>query len=162
MRMRYKLPLYVFLFLSPILVPVILVILSAWMERAIVLVAGDNLDQASRRLAGPNATNCGRTATDGDARRAKNCVLAAFRERRSFRVRYQLWDITYVDATKEVSLVGAPDGHVYELSSWFGFQSSTLGEDVSSQRCGEPIAFETRIDGSGEDRGMIECVWRRE
>jgi hypothetical protein len=158
MRMRYKVPMYMFGFLSPILVPLILI---PWAERVIVLVTGDKLDQASRRLAGPNARDCGRIRIDGDARQAKNCALSAFRDKKPFRMRYQLWDISFVDATQEVSLVGAQDGHVYELSSWFGFSSAVFGEDVSSERCGEPVAFETRTLGSGKNRDMIECVRRR-
>jgi hypothetical protein len=155
MHMRYKIPLYVFLLLSPILVPLILI---PWAERIIVLVTGDKLDQASRRLAGPNARDCGRIRFDGDARQAKNCTLSAFRDKKPFRMRYQLWDTSFVDATQEVSLVGAQDGHVYELSSWFGFSSAVFGEDVSSERCAEPVAFEARTLGSGKSTDLIECV----
>ena len=77
-------------------------------------------------------------------------------------MRYALWDISFVDATKEVSLVGAPDGHVYELTSWFGIQSGPFGEDVSTQQCGEPVDFEARELGVGKGTGVVQCIYRRE
>ncbi len=104
-------------------------------------MTGDKLNQASRRLAGPNARDCGRIRVDGDARQAKDCALSAFRDKKPFRMRYQLWDVSFVDATQEVSLVGAQDGHVYELTSWLGFSSAVFGEDVSSERCVERVGL---------------------
>jgi hypothetical protein len=115
----------------PIFVPFAIVPLA---DRAIVTITGDKLDRASKRLAGPNATNCGHVRFGSDARKASLCALTAFRDKKPFRVRYSLWDITFVDATKDVSMVGAPDGHVYELSSYYGFHSPASGEDVTTEQ----------------------------
>src|SRR5450432_3058602 len=111
MRMRYKVAAWA-LGLSPILVPIIIVPLA---ERIIVTIIGDKLERASKMLAGPTATNCGHVPFGGDARKASTCALTAFRDKKLFRVRYSLWDISFVDATEDVSVIGAPNGHVYEL-----------------------------------------------
>jgi hypothetical protein len=184
MRMRYKLPMYLFLFLSPILVPLVLI---PWAERVIVLVTGDKLDQASHRLAGPNAlilvpfagrsivwvtgdrldwatwrlasnaTNCGRVRFDDpDARQASKCVLSVVRERRPFRVRY---DMIGIDARPSISLVGAPDGRVYELSSSTSANVVAIfGESVSTRLCDEPVAFESLGELFRRSRGVISCA----
>jgi hypothetical protein len=64
-----------------------------------------------------------------------------------------------VDAGPTVSLVGAQDGHVYELS-FFGsaYGGSIFGDSVSTKRCNEPVAFETRTEMFGKNRGIVSCV----
>jgi hypothetical protein len=129
--------------------------LSPFASGPIVWVTGDRLDWASRRLAGWNAKNCGHVPADGDAREASNCVLSALRDKKPFRVRY---DLMSVDADPAVSLVGAPDGHLYRLSfesTPFG-GSSIFGSSVSTARCQEPVAFYPFRD-MGKERGMISC-----
>ena len=159
MRIPYLLGIGALGLLSPILLPFVVI---PPVEKAIVSVIGDKLERASRQLAGPGAKDCGRVHFNGDGRAASNCALGAFRNKNPFRVRYALWDVSFVDASKEVSLVGAPDGHVYELTSWFGVQSGQFGEDVTSQRCGEPVDFEARELGAGKGIGVMQCVYRRE
>jgi hypothetical protein len=118
-------------------------------------VTGDRMDWASRKLAGWDARNCGHVPADGDAREASTCVLSAFREKRSFRVRY---DLVGVDAGPTVSLVWAPDGHIYRLfflSHPVG--GPIFGTSVHVKRCQEPVVFEKLTDVSIVDRGMITC-----
>ncbi len=121
----------------------------------ITWVTGDRMDLASRRLARWNARNCGRVQAGGDAREASSCVLSAFRDGRSFRVRY---DLVGVDAGPTVSLVGDRNGHVYQLSFLsHPVGGSIFGGRVDVKHCREPIVFETLGDLSGLDRGMIRC-----
>ena len=121
----------------------------------ITWVTGDRMDWASRHLAGRKERNCGRVPAGGDAREASSCVLSAFRDKESFRVRY---DLIGVDAGPTVSLVGARDGHLYRLS----FLSHPVGGPIFGgsldvKRCQEPVVFEKLMDLSMEDRGMITC-----
>lgn len=130
--------------------------LSPFASGLIVRVTGDRLDWASRRLGGWKARNCGWVPADGTAREASNCVFSALRDKRSFRVRY---DLMGVDAGPAVALVGTPDGHVYQL----GFLStphggSVFGGGVTTTRCQEPIALHTFTDMGGKDRGMVACT----
>src|SRR6266436_2062015 len=127
---------YALLILTPFLVP--------FAGRSIVWVTGDRLDWATWRLAS-NATNCGRVrAEDRNAGQTSNCVLSAVRERRPFRVRY---DMIGIDASPSISLVGTPDGHVYELSSSVSADVVAIfGESVRTRRCEEPVAFESLGD----------------
>jgi len=131
-------------------------LLSPFARRPIVWIAGDRLDWASRRLAGWNTQNCGWVPADGDAREAANCVLSAVRNRTPFRVRY---DLVSVDAGATLSLVGTPDGRVYQLSYLSRpFGGSIFGDDVATTRCKYPIAFHPFNDMGGRDRGMIGCI----
>jgi hypothetical protein len=121
----------------------------------ITWVTGDRMDWAIRRLAVWNTRNCGRVQVGGDAREASSCVLSAFHEKSSFRVRF---DLLGVDAGPTVSLVGDSNGHVYQLS----FLSTPVGGSIFGGRvdvkhCQEPIVFEKLGDLSGLDRGMIRC-----
>jgi hypothetical protein len=142
-----------------ILLSLILVLagLTSFARPYIVWVTGDRLDWANRKLAGSSARNCGRVyARDGDARRPTDCALSAFRDKKPFRVRY---DLIGIDAGPTVSLVGAPDGRVYELSflsSAYG--GSIFGESVRTERCQEPVAFVTRTEMFGKNIGVISCV----
>jgi hypothetical protein len=123
----------------------------------ITWVTGDRIDWASRRLAGWNARNCGRVKADGDAREASNCVLSAVRDRRSFRVRY---DLVGVDAGPTVGLVGDRNGHVFQLSFLsHPVGGSIFGSRVDVKHCQEPIVFEKLTDLSRLDRGRIRCQW---
>jgi hypothetical protein len=93
---------------------------------------------------------------DPDARQASNCVLLAVRERRPFRVRY---DMLGIDASPSISLVGAPDGHVYEPSSSTSSDVVAIfGESVSTRRCEEPVAFESLGELFRRSRGVISCA----
>jgi hypothetical protein len=154
MRTRSKLA------IGLVLLSLILVLagLTSFAHPYIVWVTGDRMDWASRKLAGSNATNCGRVhSADVDARHASNCALSAFRDKRPFRVRY---DLIGVDAGPTVSLVGAQDGHVYELSflsSAYG--GSIFGGSVETKRCDEPVAFGTLSEMFAKSRGIISCVF---
>ena len=121
----------------------------------ITWVTGDRMDWTTRRLAGSGARNCGHVSAGGDAREASTCVLSAFHDRRSFRVRY---DLVGVDAGPTMSLVRTPDGHVYELSFLsHPFGGPFFGGDVNVRRCQEPVSFEKLTDLAAKDRGMITC-----
>jgi len=151
MRTRYKFSIGLVL-LSLILVP-----FFSPARPYIVWVTGDRMDWATRKLAGSNATNCGRVrGDDGDARQASNCALSAFRDKKSFRVRY---DLISTDAGPTISLVGAPDGHLYELSFFSSaYGGPIFGDRVNVKRCYEPVAFETRTEMFGKNRGIVSCV----
>jgi|SRR5882762_3438771 len=151
MRTHYRLAgaiLSLLLILTPFLVPLA--------GRSIVSVTGDRLDWAIWRLAS-NATNCGRVRyMDRDARQASNCVLSAVRERRPFRVRY---DMIGIDASPSIGLVGTPDGHVYELSSSTSNNVVAIfGESVRTRLCDEPVAFESLGELFRRSRGVISCA----
>lgn len=121
----------------------------------ITWLTGDRMDWATRRLSERGARNCGRVPTNGDAREASTCVVSAFGDRKSFRVRY---DLVGVDAGPTVSLVGVSDGHVYRLSFLsHPVGGSIFGGDVAVKRCQEPVVFERLMDISIKDRGMITC-----
>jgi hypothetical protein len=140
-----------------ILIGVLLVVSLAFRPPLLPItwVTGDRMDWAIRRLAVWNTRNCGRVQAGGDAREASSCVLSAFRDRRSFRVRY---DLLGVDAGPMVSLVGDSNGHVYQLSFWStAVGGSIFGGSVDVRQCQEPIVFEKLGDLSMLDRGMIRC-----
>ena len=123
----------------------------------IVWILGDKLDWESRRLAGWNATNCGRVAQDGDARNGSACAVAAFKNRKSFQVRYEM---AALDEAYAISIVGAPDGHVYHLGFLGGSPDggvSFRAQNVSIWRCPELITFHKEMDWGRVDRGVISC-----
>jgi len=78
----------------------------------LVRLIGDKLDWKSRRLAGWSATDCGRVEPNADGTKASACVLKAFQDKKPFRVRYDLMSIDEVTAH---AIVGARDGHVYQI-----------------------------------------------
>jgi len=152
-RVLYALAVIALVVSSPILIPVVIAIV----ERPVVWAVGDKLEHASRRLAGPGSRDCGSGTSSSDTLQASNCAVASFQQKRPFRVRYTSWRFN-VDAGEQVSLVGAPDGKVYKLSTWYGNYSGAFGEDVSTERCVEPVVFEPHPDASGENTGIIDCV----
>jgi hypothetical protein len=72
---------------------------------------GDLLERESRSIAGPNAVNCGRAPLGGPLR-VNDCILKAIKEKKSFRGRYMELGI---DFHAETAVVGASDGHAYEI-----------------------------------------------
>ena len=142
------------LMVGALLSPILIVGVQRWIVDAI----GERIDWAGRRLAGKNARDCGRVSSDGDAREASNCVVTAVRERKAFRVLYDVPDVDYV---RKISLVGDADGHVYELYASSSGSSPVFGGDVEMKRCREPVTFGRRFDmWSSKDRGMIYCFGR--
>jgi hypothetical protein len=122
----------------------------------IVWLIGDKLDWESRRLAGPNATNCGRVSVNSDGHKASDCVLASFHDKRPFRVRYQTMSI---DEASAIGIVGARDGQLYHLGFLGGSPDggvSFSGQHVSIWPCPDPITFHPETDW-GKERGIISC-----
>lgn len=122
----------------------------------IVWLIGDKLDWESRRLAGWNATNCGRVPVNSDAHKASDCVLAAFRDKRPFRVRYQTLTI---DEDSAIGIVGASDGQLFHLGFLGGSSDGGVSfsrQNVSIWRCPEPITFHTDKDWS-HGPGIMSC-----
>ncbi len=75
--------------------------------------AEDRLERESKRLAGPSAINCGRVQVRGDPKTATDCVLAAQKAGKPFRVRY---DLQGIDSAVAVAIVRTPVGTVGTLS----------------------------------------------
>lgn len=122
----------------------------------LVWVIGDKLDWETRRLAGWNATNCGRIPVGADAQNASECVLAANRGHRPFRVRYQT---IAVDEASAFSIVGARDGHVYHVAFLGGSPDGGVDffrQYVTTLPCKEPITFHKETSW-GKHWGMISC-----
>lgn len=73
---------------------------------------GDRLDRTSRSLAGWRAVDCGHIRLRDDANPAIDCALSAFRQRRPFRVRFDLQGLT----SPSEGVVYTPSGELFELS----------------------------------------------
>jgi hypothetical protein len=105
-------------------------------------LAGDSsedlLEQDSKRLAGPNAVDCGRVGIDADPKVATDCALAAQEAGKPFRVRY---DLRGFDSFVAVAIVRSQIGTVGALQ----YDSDPFGgggrahEVVYPKRCPEPV-----------------------
>jgi hypothetical protein len=99
--------------------------------------AEDRLEIESKRLAGPNAIDCGRVGIKGDPKAATQCAVAAQKAAKPFRVRY---DLRGIDSSVAVAIVRTPIGTVGTLS----YDSdpsggSHVGEAVYPKKCPEPV-----------------------
>src|SRR5215471_6551980 len=93
---------------------VILSVIALLLLAALVInrLQGDKLERVSRRLAGAGAIDCGRVTPFGDRAEANARVVAAFRARKPFRVRY---DGIGFDSHVAEAIVGTADGRIYRL-----------------------------------------------
>lgn len=82
------------------------------MEAVALYTFGDAWERQSRNLGGPSTTDCGRVPVRGDPKAANECALEAFREGRSFQVRY---DLEGIDSNVSAGLVYTPEGKLFEL-----------------------------------------------
>jgi len=98
---------------------------------------GDKLEHVSRRIAVRGAIDCGRVTPFGDRAEANGRVVAAFKARKPFRVRY---DGIGIDSRVAVAIVGTVDGRIYILdydSDPSG--GSGVGECVTQSLCTNPV-----------------------
>lgn len=120
----------VFLFFSP---------LASLVSRPLIWLAGDSLDLHSRWLMGLHGIDCGRVRIGGDPTSATDCALKAQRERKAFRVRY---DIQGFDSAVAGGIVRTSSGELYALS-FVGNPSgsggtSLLGQETTKSPCPQP------------------------
>jgi len=123
----------------------------------IVWIIGDKLDWESRRLAGRNARNCGTVSYDSTGGTASECVLKAFQDKKTFRVRYETMS---VDEASAFAVVGARDGHLYHIGFLGGSSDGGVDffhQNITTWRCQEPVSFHKETDMGTRDRGLISC-----
>lgn len=98
----------------------------------------DLLEKQSKRLAGPNAIDCGRVPIRGNPKAATDCALAAQEAKKPFRV---LYDLQGIDSGVAVAIVRTDIGTVGALM----YDSDPMGggsrahEVVYPKRCPEPV-----------------------
>ena len=108
----------------------------------------DAWESQSRELSGPHATDCGRVGVLGNPTVATECALKAFRERRPFRVRY---DLQGIDSDVSAGLVYTPESKLYGLD-FDGDPAGRGGTSLSRQRVEKvecPIPFHVYINPNG-------------
>ena len=106
------------------------------------------MEVSSRKLAGPDAINCGRVKIRKDPKVATDCALGAFKENKPFRVRY---DLHGIDSAVSEGLLRASDGKLYATS----FDGDPMGGGGISQErqrftsllCPQPFAVRVRENG---------------
>jgi len=72
--------------------------------------ADDAMERGSRKLAGPDAIDCGRVGIYKDPKSATDCALSAFNGNKPFRVLYDFWNI---DSAVAAGVLRTPAGKVY-------------------------------------------------
>ena len=92
----------------------------------------DLLEQRMQELA-PGAIDCGRVDIRADPEKATNCALDAFKNKKSFRVRY---DLQGIDSNVAVGWVGTAAGTVTAIS-FDGDPMGRGGTSASRQRVDE-------------------------
>ena len=102
---------------------------------------GDRLDREARWLAGWRSVDCGRIRLRNDANPAIDCALYAFRERRPFRVRF---DLQGVDSSPSQGVVFTPSGEVFELfydrrSADSLLHGYWINERLYQRQCANPV-----------------------
>jgi hypothetical protein len=97
----------------------------------------DRLQIESKRLAGPNAIDCGEVKINGDPKAATQCAVGAQKAGRPFRVRY---DLMGIDSSVALAIVRTPTGTVgalmYDSDPSGG---GNVGEAVYPKPCPEPV-----------------------
>ncbi|HLH08539.1 MAG TPA: hypothetical protein VKW78_14965 [Terriglobales bacterium] len=107
-------------------------------------ILGDPLDHEARRIAGPDAVNCGTSnGREDDTARVTGCISDAIGHHRGFRARFSYFAASSYGAE---GLAGAPNGPVYELV--LRLSPVFAGEEVSliRRRCPEPMRVAMRED----------------
>jgi hypothetical protein len=107
---------------------------------------GDAMDHHLRSLARFGAANCGRVRLHDDAQPAAECIINAFKFRRSFYVRY---DLRGIDSEIAAGMVGKSPDEVYAVAyniPWgWSDEESPPGTRISDDRhlltepCPKPI-----------------------
>ena len=111
----------------------------------------DILATEMRELAGPNATDCGHVPSGDDRSAADACVLALYKAKKPFKVRYGPYRAdSEVHTHVTEALVGTPKGHIYLLNH--GYRPDGLPiEKMISMKCYDPVI----VSKKGKPR--LEC-----
>lgn len=117
----------------------------------------DAMEQGSRKLAGPNAIDCGRVPASQSPKAATDCALAAFKSQKPFRVRYNLRGI---DSNVAAGLAMSPDQKLYAME----FDGDPMGGGGTSpeRQLWRKVLCPTPFSVRTTDSGRLTCYPRPE
>jgi hypothetical protein len=118
-----------------------------------VALPRDAMEEASHKLAGPKAVDCGRVKISENPKPATDCALGAFKASKAFLVRY---DLQGIDSSVAAGFLLAPDGKLYSMS-FDGDPMGGGGVSPTRQRfttaiCPQPVSLRVT------EGGLLNCL----